>query len=258
MFKAAKFATLAILSVLSLSAYAADNEKSAAMVNGVSIPQARVDLFVKRAAQQGEQDSPELRKKIREGLIDQEILAQEAKSKKLDKQPEVIEQMESARQNILANSYAQDYVKTHPISDDQLKLEYDKLGGKEYNVRHILVETEEEAAGIIAKLDKKAKFNNLAKKSKDAGSAEHGGSLGWTQPNRLAPPFASALTELKKGTYTKKPVQTQFGWHVIKLDDVRDLKVPPFEELKPQLEQFIQQQAIQKAVIDLREKAKIE
>lgn len=254
------FAALTMLCALTAApAYAADTDKSAALVNGVSIPQTRVDMVVKRAAEQGQVDSPELRKKVRESLISQELLIQEAKAKGLDKQPEVVEQIEATRQSILVNSYVQDYAKNHPVSEDLLKQEYAKLGGKEYKARHILVETEEQAAEIIAQLDKKAKFEKLAKKSLDAGSAEHGGSLGdWTQPNRFVPPFAQAMVELKKGEYTKKAVQSQYGWHVIKLDDVRDMKVPPYAELKPQLEQYMQQQAIQKAVMDLRAKAKIE
>lgn len=259
MLKTGKFIVLAAFGMLAFNVtHAADNDKSAAMVNGVSIPQARVDMVVKRATEQGEADSPELRKKIRESLISQEVLMQEAKAKGLDKKPEVIEQIEFARQNIIANSYILDYAKSHPIGEDQLKLEYAKLGGKEYNIRHILVDTEEQATAIIAQLGKKAKFDKLAKKSKDAGSAEHGGSLGWIPPNRFGPAFSDALAELKKNEYAKKPVQSQYGWHVIKLDDVRDMKVPAYEELKPQLEQFIQQQAMQKLVADLRDKAKVE
>jgi peptidyl-prolyl cis-trans isomerase C len=157
----------------------------------------------------------------------------------------------------------QDYTKNHQISDDQLKQEYDKLkanlGKSEYNVSHILVETEDEAKAIIAQLGKKGKFDKIAKaKSKDAGSAERGGSLGWAVPSNFVPPFANAMLSLKKGTYTKEPVKSQFGWHIIKLDDVRDLKVPSFEELKPQIQQRLQQQSIQEYIADLRSKAKIE
>jgi len=262
MLKTGKFAALAILSALAVNpAFAED--KSAALVNGVSIPQARVDLRVKIAVTQGQADSPELRKAIREDMISLEVLAQEAKKKGLDNDPEVIQQTELAKQSVLVSAFVQDYTKNHQISDDQLKQEYDKLKGNlgksEYNVSHILVETEDEAKAIIAQLGKKGKFDKIAKaKSKDAGSAERGGSLGWAVPSNFVPPFANAVLSLKKGTYTKEPVKSQFGWHIIKLDDVRDLKVPSFEELKPQIQQRLQQQSIQEYIANLRSKAKIE
>ena len=262
MFKTGKFAVLAILSALAINpAFAED--KSAAIVNGVSIPQARVDLRVKMATAQGQADSPELRKAIREDMISLEVLAQEAKKAGLENDPEVIQQTELARQSVLVGAFAQNYAKNHPITDDQLTQEYEKLkvnlGKSEYNVRHILVETEGEAKAIIAQLGKKGKFDKIAQeKSKDAGSAPKGGSLGWAVPSNFVPPFANALLSLKKGTYTKEPVKSQFGWHIIKLDDVRDLKIPSFEELKPQIQQRLQQQSIQEYIADLRSKAKIE
>lgn len=261
MMKSGKFAVLAILGALAVSPAFAE-EKSAALVNGVSIPQARIDLRVKAATMQGQPDSPELRKAIREDMINMEVMSQEAAKLGLDKNPEVMQQMELARQSVLVGSFVQDYAKNHPVSEDQLKQEYEKLkvklGDKEYNARHILVGTEAEAKDIIAQLGKKAKFEKLAAKSMDAGSAERGGALGWTVPGNFVPEFANALAGLKKGEYTKEPVQSQFGWHVIKLDDVRNLKVPPFEEIKPQLQQRLQQQSIKKAIDELRAKAKIE
>ena len=267
MLKTGKSATLKNISALAILGALAINpafaqEKSAAMVNGVSIPQSRVDTIVKNAVAQGQADSPELRKNIRENLITREIVLQEAKAKGFEKSPEAQDQIEAARQEILMNSYLQDYAKSHPIGDDQLKQEYDKLkaklGDKEYNARHILVETEAEAKSIIAQLGKKAKFEKLAEKSKDTGSAKNGGSLGWSVPSNFVPEFANAMLNLKKGEYTKEPVKSQFGWHVIKLDDTRDMKAPSFEEVKKQLEQRLQQQSIQKAIADLRAKAKIE
>lgn len=262
MLKTVKIAALAIIGILAINpAFAED--KSAAMVNGISIPQSRIDLRVKAAAAQGQPDTPELRKAVREDMINLEVVAQEAKKNGLDKNPEVIEQMELAKESVLVGAYVQDYAKSHPISEDQLKQEYDKLkttlGSKEYSVSHILVDTEDEAKAIIAQLGKKGKFDKIAKaKSKDAGSAEKGGSLGWAVPSNFVPPFANALLTLKKGTYTKEPVKTQFGWHVIKLDDERSLKVPSFEELKPQIEQRLQQKTIQDLITELRSKAKIE
>ena len=262
MLKTGIFAALAVFCALAINpAFAED--KSAAMVNGISIPQSRIDLRVKAAAAQGQPDSPDLRKAIREDMINLEVLTQEAKKNKLDKNPEVIEQIELAHQSVLVGAYVQDYAKSHQISDEQLMKEYENLkanlGKNEYNVSHILVETEDEAKSIIAQLGKKGKFDKIAKaKSKDAGSAEKGGSLGWAVPSNFVAPFANAMLSLKKGTYTKEPVKTQFGWHVIKLDDMRSLKIPSYEELKPQIQQRLQQQAIQELIADLRSKAKIE
>ena len=261
MLKTSKFAVLAILGALAINPAFAE-EKSAALVNGVSIPQARIDLRVKAAAAQGQPDTPDLRKAIRDDLINVEVMAQEAVKLGLDKNPDVVQQLELAREQVLVIAFMQDYAKNHPISEDQLKQEYDrmkaKLGTKEYSVRHILVDTEAEAKEVIAQLGKKAKFEKLAAKSKDAGSAQRGGELGWAVPNNFVPEFANALLNLKKGEYTKEPVQSQFGWHVIKLDDIRELKVPTFEEIKPNLQQRLQQQSIKKAIEDLRAKAKIE
>jgi len=214
-------------------------------------------MVVKRATEQGQADSPELRKNIRETLINQELLIQEAKAKGLDKQLEVIEQIEAARQNILVTSYVQITPRATRspkiCSSKSMPSWAARIQRSSHPGRHGRASRRHHRA-----LGKKVKFEKLAKKSKDAGSAEHGGSLGWTQPNRFVPPFAQALVELKKGEYTKKAVQSQYGWHIIKLDDVRDMKVPAYEELKPQLEQYLQQQAIQKAVTDLRAKAKVE
>jgi len=261
MFNTGKLAILAILGALAINtAYAED--KSAALVNGVSIPQSRIDVRVKAAAQQGQPDTPELRKAIREDMINLEVLAQEAAKLGLEKNSEVEQQLVLARQSVLANAFVQDYVQKHPISDDVLKKEYDQLktnvGTKEYKARHILVETEAEAKAIIAQLGKKTKFEKLAVKSKDAGSAENGGELDWAVPSNFVPPFANAMIGLKKGEYTKEPVESQYGWHVIKLDDIRELKVPSFDELKPQMQQRMQQQMVQNSISELRDKAKIE
>jgi peptidyl-prolyl cis-trans isomerase C len=231
-------------------------------VNGVTIPEARIDLRVKFAARQGEADTPELRKMIKDDLINLELMSQEATKKGLDKQPDTVQQIELARQSALAGAFIQDYTKNHPISEDALKQEYDslksKLGSKEYKVAHILVNSEKEATAIAKQLKKGAKFDKLAKaKSKDPGSSAHGGELGWNAPSNFVPPFAEAMLTLKKGQISA-PVQTQFGWHIIKLEDTRDLKVPDFDQVKPNLMQRMQQQAIQKLLASLRANAKIE
>ncbi|MFM2407610.1 MAG: hypothetical protein RL358_352 [Pseudomonadota bacterium] len=261
MLKNNKIIVAALLGAFAINtAYAA--EKSAALVNGVSIAQSYVDAAVKAEVAQGQADSPELRKNIRENLIKRELMLQEAAKLGLDKTPEVVQEIDLAKQSVLINAYLLDYMKKNPISDEVLKQEYEerkaKLGGKEYSARHILLETEGEAKAIIAQLGKKVKFDKLVAKSKDAGSAAQGGSLGWAVPSNFVPPFAAALQSLKKGEYTKVPVQTQFGWHVILVEDERTLKVPAFDEVKPQLQQRLQQQAIKKAIVDLEAVAKIE
>ncbi len=261
MLKSTKFVSFALFAALSCSTAHAE-EKSAALVNGVSIAQSRVDMAVKAEVAQGQTDSPELRKSIRENLIKRELMLQQAAKLGLDKTPEVVQEIDLAKQSVLINAYLMDYMKKNPISDDVLKQEYEtrkaKLGGKEYLARHILLETEDEAKSIIVQLGKKVKFEKLAAKSKDVGSAAQGGSLGWAAPANFVPTFALALQSLKKGEYTKTPVQTQFGWHVIQVEDERALKIPAFDEVKPQLQQRLQQQAISKNIADLEVKAKIE
>ncbi|MEQ1913670.1 MAG: peptidylprolyl isomerase [Sideroxydans sp.] len=259
-----KFSKLVLISSLmavTLGAQAAE-DKSIALVNGVNIPQSRLDLRIKVATTQGGQpDSPEMRKAIRDDLVNLEVISQAAVKAGLDKQPEAAQQIELARQQVLAGAFVQDYAKTHPIAYADLKQEYEALkgrvGNKEYKVSHILVQTEEEAKAV-AKRVKKEKFAKVAKeKSKDPGSKDNGGDLGWTVPTNFVQPFGEAILKLNKGQLSD-PVQTQYGWHVIRLEDTRELKVPTFEEVKPQLEKRKQQEAIQKAIADMRYKAQVE
>lgn len=261
MLKFSKFALLSALLAVTAGAQASD-DKAAALVNGVSIPQARVDMRVKAAAQQGQPDSPELRKAIRDDLVNLEVITQAAAKNGLEKQPDIAQQLELARQSVLAGAYVQDYAKNHPVTDEQLKQEYEALkkrvGNKEYKLSHILVETEDEAKKVSSELKKGAKFGKVAKsKSIDPGSKDKGGDLDWAVPSNFVQPFGEALLTLSKGQVSA-PVQTQYGWHIIKLDDTRALKVPSFDEVKPNIEKRLQQQAIQKAIEDLRGKAKIE
>jgi peptidyl-prolyl cis-trans isomerase C len=259
-----KFSKLTLLSALlafTATAQAAE-EKSAALVNGVSIPQSRVDLRIKVATTQGGQtDSPELRKAVRDDLINLEVISQAAIKNGMDKQAETAQQIELAKQSVLAGAFVQDYAKTHPVSEEALKQDYEALkarvGNKEYKISHILVSSEDEAQAV-AKRVKKEKFAKVAKeKTKDPGSKDNGGDLGWTVPSNFVQPFGEAVLKLNKGQISE-PVQTQYGWHIIKLEDTRELKVPAFEEVKPNLEKRKQQEAIQKAITELREKAKIE
>ena len=233
-----------------------------ATVNGKAIPKARADALIAGQAAQGQPDSPELRKAVTEELVRREILTQESVKKGFDKKPEIQGQIDLARQGVLIGAYLNDYVKTHPISEEQIKKEYTeitaKLGNKEYKARHVLVETEDQAKAIIAKLKKGEKIDDLAKESKDPGSKDRGGDLGWANPASFVPPFSAAMTKLEKGKFTETPVKSDFGWHVIQLDDVRELKLPPMEEAKGQIAQQLQQRMVQKHIDELRAKAKVE
>jgi peptidyl-prolyl cis-trans isomerase C len=259
MLKVAKPALLALALLAAFPAHAED--KSAALVNGVSIPQSRVDARVKAMAAQGQQDTPEVRKAVKDSLINLEVISQAAAKLGLDKNPDVIQQLEVIRQNVLADAYIQDYLKKHPINEGAMQAEYDRLKGQssrnDYKARHILVKTEAEAKDILAQLKKGTKFEKLAAKSMDPGSAKQGGDLGWADPKGFVKEFADTLATLSKGQ-TSEPVQTQFGWHVIRLDDVREHKPPTFEQVKPQIAQHLQQQTVQQAITELRNAAKIE
>jgi peptidyl-prolyl cis-trans isomerase C len=233
-----------------------------AVVNGKPVPSSRADVMVKQMATQGQQDSPQLRAMVKEELINREILIQEADKLGLGSTAEVKNQLELARQSIVIRALVTDYIKKNPVKDADLKAEYDKFkgqaGDKEYRARHILVEKEDDAKAIIAKLKGGAKFEELAKQSKDPGSAANGGDLDWASPASFVKPFSDAMVALQKGQVTEAPVKTQFGYHVIKLEDVRAAKVPAFEEVKPQIAEQLQQQKLQAYQQELRKKAKIQ
>jgi peptidyl-prolyl cis-trans isomerase C len=236
--------------------------QNAAVVNGKPIPSSRVDAMVKQMAAQGQKDTPELRNMIREELIDREIFTQEAEKRGLADSAEFKSQMEFARQQILIRSLVQDYAKGVKPSDADVKAEYDKqksaMGDKEYRARHILVDKEDDAKKIVADLKAGKKFEELAKKSKDPGSAAKGGDLDWAAPGNYVPEFSEAMTKLQKGQYTQAPIKSQFGWHVIRLDDVRAAQVPPLDQVKPQIEEMLTQQKLAAFRKDLKDKAKIQ
>lgn len=239
-------------------------EAAAATVNGVAISKNRVDMIVKQGLASGQPDSPELRKGIIDKLAMQTLIAEEAVKKGLDKSAEVLDQIDLTRQSILANAYVQDLLKNSAASEEALKAEYEKIkatiSGTEYKARHILVEKEGEAKEIIAKLKKDpASFAKLAMdKSKDTGSKASGGELGWFDLSRMVPEFGAAVSKLDKGAITQAPVKTQYGYHVIQVEDSKPIEAPPFEEVKPQLAQHLQQQSVKKQMDDLKAKAKIE
>ncbi|MEI7611967.1 MAG: peptidylprolyl isomerase [Betaproteobacteria bacterium] len=261
MHKLSKLATTLLFgSLLSASAMAAGN--AFVTVNGVAVSQGMANIFISEQKAQGAPDSPELKSAVREELIRRELLLQESKKLGLDKNPEVAAQAEAARQTFYIRAYVQDYVKKNPISDAQLKQQYEaikvQLGTTEYKARHILVANEEDAKIIVANLKKGAKFDELAKQSVDPGSKDNGGDLGWASAGNFVKPFSDALTSLSKGKYTETPVKTEFGYHVVLLEDTRPLNVPSFDEIKPRLLQQAQSQQISKMVEALRAKAKVQ
>lgn len=250
---------LTLIALFASPAFAAD---PVAKVNGKAIPANRANVLIANQMAQGQTKTPELEAAVKEELVRREILTQEALKKGVDKKSDVQAQLDLARQGVLIGAYLSEYARNVKITDDDLKAEYDKiksaLGEKEYKARHILVEKEGEAKDIIEKLKKGEKFDELAKASKDPGSKDRGGELGWANKSSYVPAFSEAMVKLEKGKYTETPVQSNFGWHVIQLDDVRELKAPAFDEVKPQILQRMRQQAVEKHILELRGKAKVE
>ena len=238
-------------------------EAAEVTVNGVGIPRSRVDVAVENNVARGQPNSAELRKRVIDALITQEIVAQEAVRQGLDKDPAVGARLDALRQQALFTALLSDYFAANPISDEALRAEYERLKPlqptRELNVRHIQVGTQEAAAQAIAELRKGVSFEKLAaERSLDKASGSRGGELGWITPDRLVPAIAEAVAKLEKGRYTETPVRTDAGWHVVRLEDERPAKVPTFEEAKPRLQQIVQNQVAQKLLSDLRAKAKVE
>lgn len=242
---------------------AAPASTQTAKVNGVAIPSAYFDAMNKEREASGQPSTPDVGNAIKDELVNREILSQAARKKGLDRNGLVSAQMDMARQAVLIRAFFDDYVKANPISDAQLKTDYEKfvaqMGDKEYKARHVLVETEDEAKAVIASLGKGDSFEKVAKeKSKDTGSKDNGGDLDWGPAGRYVPEFGNAMKALKKGETTKAAVKSPFGFHVIRLDDVRDMKVPAFAEVKDNFKQRAQQEQITKLVQELRSKATVE
>jgi peptidyl-prolyl cis-trans isomerase C len=247
----------------SAAAASASSPSSKVVVNGVTIPQSRIEAMNRELTSQGQPDTPERQQAVKEELINREVLAQAAAKRGIDKNPDVASQMDMAKQAVLVRALFEEEVKRNPITDAQLEQQYEQfkgsMGSNEYKVRHILVDKEDEAKAIIDELNKGGDFAKIAKeKSKDPGSKDNGGDLDWGPSARYVKPFADTITGMQKGQTTPAPVKTDFGYHVIRLDDVRPLKVPAFAELKEQFRQRAQQAQIQKLVMELRQKAKIE
>ncbi len=234
-----------------------------AVVNGKAVPKSRLDALAQQVAKTGRPVTPEMQGQLRDEIIAREVFVQEAEKQGLSTNDDFKIQMELARQTILIRALFADYQQKNKATDTDLKAEYDKFaatnGGKEYKARHILVDKEPDAKAIIASLKKGGKFEDIAKKqSKDTGSGANGGDLDWANPSSYVPEFTEAMLKLNKGQMTEVPVKTQFGYHVIRVDDIRTAQLPGFEELKPQIAQQLDQQRLGAYQQGLREKAKVE
>lgn len=254
---------LAALSAAAIGLALPAAAQNVAIVNGKPVPKARVDMLAQQLAKAGRPVGPEMQGQLKDEVIAREIFMQEAQKRGLDASDDFKAQMELARQTILIRELFADQQKKNPVTDADVKAEYDKFvaanGGKEYKARHILVKSEDEAKKIIAELKKGAKFEDLAKKeSKDPGSGANGGDLDWAAPSSYVPEFAQAMIKLKKGEMTQVPVKSQFGWHVIRVDDIRDAQLPKLEDVKAQIAQQLQQQRLAQFQEQLRKSAKVE
>jgi peptidyl-prolyl cis-trans isomerase C len=230
-------------------------------VNGASVPKYVADVLIEEQKAAGVPESDEMINAVRENLIRRELLIAEARRAGLDKKPEIRGLMEIARLSVLVRAYIDDFLRANPVSDTDIAATYETIkqqqGSTEYHVRHILVGDEKEAKDIIAKLKRGNKFAALAKSSLDVASRDNGGDLGWMSPAAFVPPFAQALTKLRKGQYTQEPVQTDFGYHVIMVDDTRATKLPPLDQVRDQIRQRLNQQKVENLLEELRAKAEI-
>lgn len=256
----------AVAAAIVMSAAAAPAlAQNIAIVNGQAVPKARMEALAEQMARAGRPVTPDQETQLREEVIMREIFMQEAQKRGLDATPDFKTQMEFARQSLLVRELLVEYQKSHPVTDAEIEAEYAKVkaaqagSGKEYKAQHILVETEDQAKAILASLKKGGKFEDIAKKSsKDPGSGANGGDLGWADPSGYVKEFGEALAKLKKGQTTDVPVKTQFGYHIIRLNDERTQEFPPLEQVKPQIGQQLQQQKMQQYQQELRAKAKVE
>jgi peptidyl-prolyl cis-trans isomerase C len=235
--------------------------QNVAVVNGKPVPKARVDALIAQVTKQGQPLTPELEEQAKQEVVLREIFMQEAVKRGIPASPDYQQQMEFARQQIMIRELFEDYKKKNPVTEAEERAEYEKLkaqsSGTEYHVRHILVEKEDDAKALIKQINGGAKFEDVAKKnSKDTGSAENGGDLDWASPQSYVPEFSQAMMKLKKGEMTDTPVKSQFGYHIIRLEDTREAKFPSFEEVKPQLDQRLTQIKLAKYRDELKNKAK--
>jgi peptidyl-prolyl cis-trans isomerase C len=237
--------------------------QNVAIVNGKPVPVTRLNVLAEQIAASGRPVDDTIRAQLKDEVVLREIFMQEAQKRGVASSEEFKNQMALARETIMIRALFTDFQKKNPVTDADLKAEYDQLvaanSGKEYRARHILVEKEDEAKAIIKSLKGGAKFEDIAKKqSKDAGSGANGGDLDWAAAASYVPEFSEAMVKLEKGQLTQEPVKSQFGWHVIRVDDVRQAEMPKFEDVKPQIAQQMQQQKLQEFQKGLRDKAKVQ
>lgn len=234
-----------------------------ATVNGVAIPRQRLELVVRQQVTRGATDNEQLRTQVRELLINNELLIQEANRSGLAKKTEVQQLLELNRLEITANATISEYLRAHPIADADIQKEYERAkaqtGDREYKARHILVSTEDDAKSVLADLKKGAKFDEVAaKRSLDEGTRPKGGDLDWNVPGNFDKAFSDAMMKLEKGKMSEAPVRSRFGFHVIQLDDVRPVSFPALTQVRQQIQQRLVDQKVQGMLRDLRAKAKIE
>ncbi|SRR5258706_7932383 len=242
---------------------ASSSSATLATVNGVAIPRQRLEVVVKQQVARGATDNEQLRAQVREALINNELLIQEANRSGVAKKAEVQQQIDLTRQEVIANAVVQEHLRAHPVSDAEVQKEYDRAkqltGDKEYKARHILVSTEDDAKSVLADLKKGVKFDEIAqKRSLDEGTRVKGGDLDWNVPSNFDKAFADAMVKLEKGKMSEAPVRSRFGFHIIQLDDVRPVSFPKLDQVKQQIQQRLAGQRVDNMIRDLRAKAKLE
>jgi peptidyl-prolyl cis-trans isomerase C len=244
---------------------AAEASKTLAVVNGIAVPQ--IFAHFVRQGRMSRNSPPEALtdESIREAVITAELMSQEAIRKGLADGPTLQAAIEFQKKELLSKALIEDFVRNHPIEESDVLAEYNKAKAKagttEYRPGHILLSSEKEANAAIAKLTtgkKKAKFEDLAKKESKDSSAGNGGDLGWVLPTNLVPEFAEAMVKLKAGEIGKKPVETKFGWHVIRMQEIRKLDFPEYDKLKERIASQMQQLQLRKYVVELRAGSRVE
>ena len=232
-----------------------------ATVNGQPITSSELDVYSGQRKPPNNTPEANSEEVIMKELVSLELMRQESISKGLDKQPMVIATIDQQERTALAGAAIQDFLANSPITDDDAKKIYDEQMGKatsEFNARHILVKEQDEAVAIIDLLDKGGDFSELAKEKSTGPSGASGGELGWFNESQMVKPFSEAAAQLEKGQYTKTPVQTQFGWHVIILDDSRASTPVPYDDVKDRIKMLLANQNMQQHVEELRNAANIE
>ncbi|MDT9001516.1 peptidylprolyl isomerase [Paucibacter sp. APW11] len=253
--------TAAIAALSATLAPLSAQAQNIATVNGKAVPKARADLLISQVTKNGQPRTPELETQVKDEVVLREIFMQEAEKRGIPASADFKAQLELARQSLLIRGLIEDYRAKNPVTDAEAQAEYDKAkaanSGTEYRARHILVEKEEDAKALIKQINGGAKFEDLASKnSKDPGSAANGGDLDWANPAGFVPEFSKAMIALKKGEFTQEPVKSQFGYHIIKLEDTRDAQFPAFDDVKAQIKQNLEKQKVGEFQKELKTKAK--